>query len=284
MLTVLEAINLSSDFLQKKEIESPRINAEHLLAHTLNCKRLELYLAFDRPLKENEINKYRELIRRRSKAEPLQYILGSVEFFGMDFKVAPGVLIPRPETEVLVENIIEIFDKKQEIKILDIGTGSGIIAISLAKHFSNSVVTAIDISKEALEIAKYNSELNQTGDKISFYETDILSDNINLTNDYDLVVSNPPYVSLEEFSELRPELSIYEPRFSLTDEDDGLKFYKEISKKSKNLLKQNGYLYFELGFGKSEKVKGIMENNNFSEIKISQDYSNIDRVIYGINK
>ena len=282
MLTVLEAINLSADYLEKKDIESPRINAEHLLAHTLKCKRLDLYLTFDRPLKEEEITQYRELIRRRSKYEPLQYILGNVEFYGMEFKVSPGVLIPRPETEILVELILSGIDKQSNIKILDIGTGSGIIAISLAKHLPGAKVTAIDISNEALQVAKINSELNNTQDNVVFRQLDILSENPFTGDRFDLVVSNPPYVSLNEFSGLRPELNVYEPRISLTDENDGLEFYRVISKISGEILNSHGQIYFELGLGQSEQVKDIMQINAFSGIKITKDYSNIDRVISGV--
>ena len=134
MLTVLEAINLSTEYLTKKDIESPKLNAELLLAHILNCKRLDLYLSYDRPLDENETNKYRDFIKRRGKCEPLQYIIGSVEFYGLEFKVNPSVLIPRQETEILIETILETVSKENDLRILDIGTGSGIIAICLAKH------------------------------------------------------------------------------------------------------------------------------------------------------
>ena len=153
MITVLESINLSSDYLKNKGIESPRINAELLLAHVLNCKRLNLYLSFEKPLSEEEIIKYKELLKRRIKFEPLQYIIGKVEFYGIDFMVNPSVLIPRQETEILVETIIRQYDKYDTLRILDIGTGSGNIAVSLAKNLDNSFITGIDISEDALKIA-----------------------------------------------------------------------------------------------------------------------------------
>ncbi len=282
MLTVLEAINLSADFLAKKNIESPRINSEHLLAYVLNCKRLDLYLSFDRPLKEDEVDAYRELIRRRSKAEPLQYIIGSVEFFGLDFKVNPSVLIPRPETEILVEKILEHSDKNIPLKILDIGTGSGNIAVSLAKNLQNSSVVAIDISEDALKIAAENSESNNTNTQIVFKKYDFMTENNFQQESFDLIVSNPPYVSAEEFPSLRPELNVYEPKIALTDSSDGLNFYREISLKAKTLLKPKGKIFFEIGAGQAESIKNILLQNNFSEIEIFKDYASVERVIKGV--
>jgi release factor glutamine methyltransferase len=282
MLTVLDAINLSTDYLKKKNIESPRINAEHLLSHALKRKRLELYLAFDKPLNEHETKLYRELIRRRGTAEPLQYILGSVEFYGLEFHVTRDVLIPRPETEILIEKIVESFDRNNQLKILDIGTGSGNIAISLAKNFIKAEVKGIDVSLEALKIAKENSGSNDVNENVIFEEFDILKDNFNTDARYDIIVSNPPYVSVKEYPELRPELNVYEPRIALTDENDGLNFYRVISEKSKNILKKNGRIFLEIGMGQSVAIKNILEINNFSDIKIFKDYSDIERVISGV--
>jgi len=281
MLTVLDAINLSADYLKKKNIESPRINAEHLLSHVLKRKRLELYLSFDKPLNEDETNLYRELIRRRGTTEPLQYILGSVEFYGLEFHVTRDVLIPRPETEILVEKIIESFDKNSHLKILDIGTGSGNIAISLAKNFDNAEVTGIDVSGEALKIAKGNSGLNKVNGNVKFEILDVLNQNFNPEVKYDVIVSNPPYVSVKEYPDLRPELNVYEPRIALTDENDGLNFYRVISEKSKNILKKDGQIFLEIGQGQSDEIKNILEKNKFSDIKIFKDYSDIERVITG---
>jgi len=282
MLTVLEAINRSTEFLEKKNIESPRTNAEHLLAHVLKCKRLDLYLAFDRPLKENETDIYRELIVRRGKTEPLQYIVGTVEFYGLEFKVNPSVLIPRPETELLIEKILESVNKEDSLKILDIGTGSGNIAVSLAKNLSNSTLTAIDISEDAIEVAEENSELNNINGQISFYKIDFVNEQGFSESNFDLIVSNPPYVSINDYSGLSPELKDHEPKIALTDNKDGLNFYSEISKKAQTLLNKNGKLFFEVGMGQAEEVKTILIQNSFSDIEIFKDYSNIERVVKGV--
>ena len=160
MLTILNAIELSKEYLEKREVESPRINAELLLAHILKCKRMDLYLRFEQPLKDDEVAEYRELIRRRGKREPVQYIIGSVEFYGIDFFVDRNVLIPRQETEHLVEEIINIYKSKNKVNIIDIGTGSGNIAVSLARNLPNAIIQGIDKSSAAIEIAEKNAKKN----------------------------------------------------------------------------------------------------------------------------
>ena len=280
MITVLESINLSSEYLKNKGIESPRINAELLLAHILSCKRLNLYLSFEKPLTEEELQKYRELLRRRSKFEPLQYIIGKVEFYGIDFKVNPSVLIPRQETEILIETIIGQYDKHDTLRILDIGTGSGNIAISLAKNLDNSVITALDISEEALKTANENALLNSVNDRTEFIRFDFLKEEFK-KNEFDVVVSNPPYIAIEEFETLRPELKEYEPKVALTDYNSGFLFYEIISNKSNHLLKPGGKLFFEVGKGQASKVTEIMTKNNFQNINATKDYLNIERVISG---
>lgn len=279
MYTVLELISLSTDYLEKKGIESPRLNAELLLSEVLHCKRFDLYLQFDRPLKEDEVKLYREFIKRRGLFEPLQYIAGKVEFYGLEFMVSPSVLIPRQETEILVEAVIEDLNDKENLSLLDIGTGSGIIAVCLAKNL-NLKIDAVDTSKEALLIAKQNAALNSVGDKIDFYFKDILSAE-NFPKKYDVIVSNPPYISEEEFESLQPELKVYEPKNALTDYSNGYKFYEAITLRGKELLKENGKIYFETGKGQFKKVIEILEANGFENIKIKKDYLNIERTISG---
>jgi release factor glutamine methyltransferase len=280
-MTVLEAINLSTEFLGKKEIESPRTNAELLLAFALNCKRLDLYLSYDRPLNVSEVNIYRELIKRRSKSEPLQYILGKVEFYGLEFNINSSVLIPRQETEILIETIINSLNKEDEVKILDIGAGSGNISVSLAKHLPGAKITSTDTSKPALEIALANAKFHNVSERIKFIEHDITSDEL-INEQFDIVVSNPPYISKAEFQNLRDELKVYEPMNALTDYSDGLSFYREISNKANKFLKKGGKLFFEVGQGQAKDVCAILNKNSFSEISIIKDYLKIDRVISGV--
>jgi release factor glutamine methyltransferase len=281
MLTVLEAVNSAADYLEKKGIKSARLNSELLLAHVLNCKRLELYLSFDRPLQKNEIDVLRELIKRRSTFEPLQYIIGKVEFYGLEFEVNSSVLIPRPETELLVEQILISLNKEEHLRIMDIGCGSGNIAVALAKHLPNVSISAIDISDSAIQTAMNNAKLNNVDTQIEFFKENILNGPEIGEDHFDVIVSNPPYVSSEDFANLEPELRLFEPKIALTDEVDGLTFYRKISAIGKALLKEKGKLFFEIGAGQSHQVKNILAENDFTNLVIKKDYSDIDRIIIG---
>lgn len=281
MLTILNAIELSKEYLEKREVESPRINAELLLAHILKCKRMDLYLRFEQPLKDDEVAEYRELIRRRGKREPVQYIIGSVEFYGIDFFVDRNVLIPRQETEHLVEEIINIYKSKNKVNIIDIGTGSGNIAVSLARNLPNAIIQGIDKSSAAIEIAEKNAKKNSAINNLSFKSIDFISFANSNSHKFDVIVSNPPYISVKDYDALELELKKYEPKDALTDHEDGLSFYKIISEKSKNILRENGKLFFEIGFGQSESIRKIMAGSGFINISLIKDYQNIDRVIYG---
>lgn len=281
MLTVLEALRLSTEYLEKKGIESPRLNAELLLSEILDCKRLDLYLKYDQPLKENEIIKYREWLARRGKNEPLQYIIGSVEFFGIKLKVDSSVLIPRPETELLVETIINQFKEIPSIVILDVGTGSGNIAIALAKNLPQSKILAIDISENALYVAKENAEHYGITNQIEFIKKDIFSDSLFKDLHFDVIVSNPPYVSILEYHALQKEIVSYEPKIAVTDYDSGLSFYKRITQIAFEYLKPNGKLFYEIGKGQSNDIYNIMNEYGFTDIQIVKDYQQIDRIIYG---
>jgi len=284
MITVLESINLSTQYLSQKGIGSPRINAELLLANILCCKRLDLYLSFERPLSEAEMQKYREHIKRRGNFEPLQYIVGKVEFYGLELKVNPSVLIPRPESELLVENILDPFPKEEKLIVLDIGCGSGNIAIALAVNLPQSKIVSTDISDEALLIAKENSERHNVSGRIKFVKHNILKNDLNNFPMFDIVVSNPPYISKESFSSLQKEIKDYEPGIAVTDEKDGLSFYREISAKISAKLKEKGKLFFEVAQGQSEEVVEIMAKNNFKNIVVIKDYQNIGRIIFGERK
>lgn len=281
MLTVLEAIQLSSTYLEKKGVESARTNAELLLADILNCKRLELYLSFDKPLNENEINIYRERIKNRGQRIPLQYILGYVDFYGYKFCIDQSVLIPRPETELLVEKIIEDNSGNNKLRVLDIGCGSGNISLVIANKIKQSEVIGIDISAAAIKNAEKNKSSIKEYDNIQFLQIDILNDSIEHLGKFDLIVSNPPYISLNDFNQLEPELKDYEPRISLTDESDGLSFYRKIILLSKLLLNPKGRIYFEVGKEQYKSISEMMLKNNFTNLKVVKDYSGIERIVCG---
>ncbi|MEG8947283.1 peptide chain release factor N(5)-glutamine methyltransferase [Rosettibacter firmus] len=282
MITVLDSIKLSTEYLEKKGVESPRLNAELLLADILNCKRLDLYLKYDQPLSEDEINKYREYISRRAKREPLQYIIGKVDFFGLELKINKSVLIPRPETEILVETIINREKDKNSLLILDIGTGSGNIAIALAKSLSQSKIVAVDISNEALKVAEENVNKHNVINQIELVRKNILEDTNFYNLKFDIIVSNPPYVSINEYQSLQEEIILYEPQIAVTDNDDGLKFYRKISEIADKNLKTGGRIYLEIGAGRSEQIENILTTTGFSNIQFVKDYQQINRIVYGI--
>ena len=284
MITVLESINLSAQYLNEKGIESPRTNAELLLANILGCKRLELYLSFEKPLSEDEVQIYRQHIKRRANFEPLQYITGKVEFFGLELKVNPSVLIPRPETELMVENILNQFPKDKKLIILDIGSGSGNIAIALAVNLPAAKIVSTDVSAEALKVAKENSERHNVSGRIKLVKHNIIINDLISFPMFDIVVSNPPYVSKQSFSSLQREIKDFEPGIAVTDNSDGYTFFRTISEKASAKLKENGKLFFEVAQGQSEEVKDIMQKNNFKNIGVIKDYQSIDRVIFGERK
>lgn len=280
-LTVIEAVNLSEEYLKKKKVDEARINAELLLADILNCKRLDLYLKFDRPLSQEEISLYREYLKRRGEREPLQYILGYTEFYGIKFKVNRNVLIPRPETELLVEKVIDELKNIPDAKFLDIGTGSGNIPISIVKHLPEVKATAIDVSERAIEVARENAGNIGVSGNIKFERADIFGEDIFNIGLFDLIVSNPPYIEKSRFNELAPELKEYEPRIALTDNDNGFIFFDRITKAANTLLKKGGKLFFEISEGQSERIKTIMKEENFTNIEVIYDYNNLDRIIVG---
>lgn len=282
MITVLDSIKLSTEYLEKKGVESPRLNAELLLADILKCKRLDLYLKYDQPLSEDEINKYREYISRRAKREPLQYIIGKVDFFGLELKINKSVLIPRPETEILVETIINREKDKNSLLILDIGTGSGNIAIALAKSLSQSKIVAVDVSNEALKVAEENVNKHNVINQIELVRKNILEDTNFYNLKFDIIVSNPPYVSINEYQSLQEEIILYEPQIAVTDNDDGLKFYRKISEIADKNLKTGGRIYLEIGAGRSEQIENILTTTGFSNIQFVKDYQQINRIVYGI--
>ena len=281
---IIDLIKRSTSYLKEKGIENPRTSTEILLGFVLNLKRIDLYLNFDRILFESELLKFRKVIKRRADKEPVQYITGSTEFMSLPFNVNPDVLIPRPETEILVETIINIakerWKEEKIIKILDIGTGSGNIAVSLAKYIENSEIIAIDINEEILEAAKANAKLNSVSRKITFENLSIFDTTQNKFNNLHIIVSNPPYISSHEFPNLQDDVRLYEPEKSLHDNGDGLSFYKVICEKGKNWLISNGMIFAEIGIGIGSKVFNLFKSNGFSDIKILKDYRRIERIIF----
>lgn len=282
--TVIDVIKSSTELLGKKNISNPRLNVELMLCEVLDCDRVKLYLDFEKPLTRNELELYREWFKRRLNHEPLQYITGHAYFYGYRFKVNEHVLIPRQETEILVEKILEDMknNPKESLNILEIGTGSGCIAISIGKKLDeagrNYNIVAIDISKEALGVAEYNLEmLKGIKDKISFVEKDIFEiDNFN--KDIDYIISNPPYIPYTEFEGLDEEVNKHEPAISLTDYKDGLTFYRKIIELYSNKL-MTGKLFFEIAYNQKANLEILLKDFPELKSKFYKDYSDNDRVL-----
>jgi release factor glutamine methyltransferase len=285
--TCLEILNQAVEKLRLAGIDRPRTNAELLLGAVLNKNKADLYLDKDQILVSYEIEKFNQFIKERISHKPAQYIIGTVEFFGLEFKVDERVLIPRPETETLVEVVIKQLANTENSKIIDLGTGSGAIAISLAKNLRKAFVYATDVSEGALEVAKENALKNKVENQIEFFHGDLFVPlkNKNLEGQIDCVVSNPPYVSKDEFERLPKEIKDYEPVVALASEEEGVFFHKRIIENSVDFLKKGGLLALETAFGQAEKVADLIrQSDNYSDIRIIKDLGGIDRVVKAIKR
>jgi len=255
--------------------------SELLFSEILNCDRAGLYRDRGVSLAREKSAFAAAVLRRRIKGEPIQYILGKSEFFGLEFKVNPAVLIPRPETEILAEKTIELvclrLAQEKRIDILEIGTGSGCLAVSLAKALPRAKITATDISQEALEVARFNAARHNA--QISFLHSDIFGHEALPGKHFDIIVSNPPYVSSAELSRLQPEIG-YEPSLALDGGNDGLAFYRRIIRGTPEYLKKDGLLILEIGYNQLEAVEKLITlTGDLAIIEVAKDYSNIDRVL-----
>ncbi len=272
--------------LKESDIEYPDINADSLLALVLSCDRTKLYTNPEKVVNNTNISRYKELINERIRHVPLQYITHRVEFMSLDFFVDERVLIPRPETETLVETVLKKAHNKQysnrKITIMDIGTGSGNIAVSLAKNLSNTEIYASDISQEALTIAKENVQKHKVADNVHLLHGDlfgVFNSHIEKGN-VDFIVSNPPYVSESEWKNLEPELRDHEPREALVAGKDGLCFYRQIIKEAADWLKPEGCLVIEIGETQAKTIIKLMENEgHYGDIELIKDLQGKERVI-----
>jgi release factor glutamine methyltransferase len=285
--TCLEILNQAVEKLRLAGIDRPRTNAELLLGAVLNKNKVDLYLDKNRILTPDEIEKFNQYMKERISHRPVQYIIGMVEFFGLEFKVDERVLIPRPETETLVEMVIQQLVNKENPKIIDLGTGSGAIAISLAKNLNSPSIYATDVSKDALDVAKENAIKNRVENQIEFLCGDLFEPlkNKNLEGQIDCVVSNPPYVRKDEFESLPREIKDYEPTVALESEKDGLFFHKKLIENSSNFLKRGGLLALETAFSQAGKVADLIrQSDNYNDIEIIKDLGGIDRVVKTVKR
>lgn len=278
--SVLSLLDWTTGHLAQRGFDEARLHVELLLAHVLRLRRLDLYLQFDRPLTQDELATFRALYERRLKHEPLQYILGETEFMGLPLFVTPGVLIPRPETELLVEEALKILKERDasEREVLDIGCGAGNIGLPIAKELPTARVVGLDNADAAIALARRNAErLGVTN--IEFRRQDVLAEGFG-DHRYDMILSNPPYIPAGEMASLQEEVRLFEPRQALTDEHDGLTLYRRIAAIVQSGMKNDGFLGVEVGHDQSAVVTRLMQGAGLSNVHSARDYAGIERVIF----
>ncbi len=281
MKSILEVLNLGTEYLSKRNIPDARINMQELMCDILGVQKIDLYLNFDKPLDESEIDTIRTKMTELAAHKPIQYVINSAQFLSLCLDLNNNVLIPRPETEELTKKILNLKQNRDnEFNVLDIGTGSGCIAISIAENFRQWKVYAIDNSAEAIETASSNAHKYNL-DNIYFYRMDILKQ-IPKTQ-FDIIISNPPYIPLNEYKDLDKNVLNYEPKAALTDNSDGLTFYRRFAEIFPKMLKPQGKFYLEIGYGQSEAIEEIFSVTNF-DVKVSKDLNGINRFIEGAAK
>ncbi len=278
MPTIAETLKAASLQLKQAEVPNDILDAQTLLAFTIKQDRTYLIIHFNDPLAEEIIPVYQSFIARRAKGEPLQYITGRQEFFGLEFEVTPAVLIPRPETELIVEETLRLAQNIEQPLIIDAGTGSGCIAIALARELENAKIIATDISAEALEIARRNAAKHAVEGRINFIHCDLLS-GIPKNTKADFIVSNPPYIAPEEIATLQREVRDWEPHIALTDFADGLNFYRRLLSEAPEFLQPHGYLIFEMGYQQADTIKALIDHNFWRDPITLQDLQGIPRTM-----
>lgn len=274
--TVAEALRLAKKRLKDANIESWSIDSELLMCRVMGFTRIQLVTRDTQPLTPSELNQLEKLLLQRLTHEPMQYILGRAEFMGMEFAVNENTLIPRPDTEILVEKVIEEINAKKYKTLLDIGTGSGAIGISIGKYCPQVNVVAVDISQKALAVAQNNS-INNRVNNITFVQGDLFE---NVTGNFDVIVSNPPYIETHIIDTLESQVKDFEPILALDGGADGLSFYRRITSNS-SYLNKGGLLAYEIGYNQGVAVKAMLEKNAFENVQIIKDLSGLDRVVIG---
>ncbi|MTI66361.1 MAG: peptide chain release factor N(5)-glutamine methyltransferase [Firmicutes bacterium] len=281
-MTINELLNKGFNELKEGDFSNPLLDVQLLLCFILNVDKVYIYTHRDELVNKENVDKFNELLNLRKEGYPLQYILKKQEFMGLDFFVDEGVLVPRPDTENLVERVIDLSkDLKGKINIIDIGTGSGAISLSLAKFIKESFVYSIDINKRAIEVARKNA-LNFDLENVKFLNGDLFNPlDDNLKGNIDIIVSNPPYIPTSDIKTLQREVSKYEPKEALDGGLDGLNFYKEITKEANKWLKKNGVLAYEIGYNQGREVINILKSEGFIKVRCFKDLSKNDRVVIG---
>jgi release factor glutamine methyltransferase len=278
--TIGAILNWTASYLADKGVSTPRLDAEILLSHCLKVDRLYLYLNLERPLLPNERAQFRDLVRRRAAREPVALITGKKEFWSLSFRIKPGMLIPRPETEILVEAVLQEIKNSPTPRVLEIGAGSGAVAVAVAKDNPRTEVTATDTDVAALKTARLNAEDAGVGASLQFVATDLF-DAIRVGPGFDVICSNPPYVPTETIPTLEPEVRVFEPLSALDGGMDGLDVIRRLATRGMDFLNRPGALLLEFGDGQAEDVRNIFASSGFKEIRIFRDLAGKARVIKG---
>jgi len=274
--TIKKLLDWTTEYFNKNQIENPHLEAEILLARALNAKRIDLYINFEKEPGKEELAKFKGYVQRRRNNEPAAYITGIKSFMSLDFIVTNDVLIPRPETELLVETAMDIAKNIDKPFILDIGTGSGAIAVSLAKYIEKAIITATDTSEKALEVARKNAAIHQVENRITFEHADLFPAK---ELKFDIIVSNPPYIRTEDIASLQPEIKNFEPISALDGGTDGLNYYRSMIANARCHLKNGGLILLEIGAGQDSEVANMLKNNDFSSVSVKKDLNGMDRVL-----
>ena len=281
--TIIKLLNWAHTYLKDRDIDSPRATGEILLAHALKCERIALYLNYDQPLIGTELKVFKELIQRRIRREPVAYILGVKEFWSLDLETSREVLIPRPETECLVETALDTLSTKapdQSWRILDLGTGSGAIIIALAVEQPRHTFFASDLSIQAVRVAHRNARRHNCGERIHYFNADWLMPLNMRKSAFNMIVSNPPYIPSRVIAGLQPEIHSFEPTAALDGSSDGLKCYTEIIGAAHHYLEPDGVLLLEIGHDQRDDVRRLVDDSgHYRDFRSSKDYSGYDRVV-----
>jgi release factor glutamine methyltransferase len=276
--TIREVLNWTRGYFEGAGIIQPRLEAEILLAHALEVDRLHLYLSPDKPLTQEERSRFRTFVQRRKSGIPLQHLIGEVTFFGLHFKVRRDALIPRPETEELLDRTLKLVPRDQPARCLDLGTGSGVIAVCLARYLPSTTVVAVDVSPDALALGVENAESNGVADRIQFIESDWYDV---VEGRFDVIVSNPPYVAAGDLESLPAGVREHEPRVALDGGEEGLECIERILGGLREHLSPGGRVLLEIGHGHGERVKSMMEQVGLREVTIERDLSGRERFAFG---
>lgn len=283
MRTVLEILQSTTAYFVKSGVDSARLNIEHLLAHTLGVQRMQLYLQFDRPLSEKDLAPLRELVKRRAQGEPVQHLIGSVEFMGRTFKCDPRALIPRPETEQLATRVLERFKNQFPRRLADIGTGSGVLALTLAARWPQAEVHAVDISRDALDLAKNNAETLGLQGRVRFHEGDLeepLRQVAAGDGFFELIVANLPYIPAREIEGLSREVK-HDPVLALSGGDDGMDLILKLLSGARQILR--GCIALEIGHDQGETLSSALQKEGYRDICIETDYQGRNRFLFAIH-